>query len=143
MVGNGAMANLRTIRAALPCRCPPGCDRDCAPPPTTTSGSVRSPRKSCHYGPRWACKCWMRASDISDGSSVQTQNLSDARPSPHGIYGAGLLLRRTQGGDEIIELGGDLAPLGQPVARKPQHDVGSADAPLRQADAGRGAGATA
>src|SRR5262245_66344853 len=58
-------------------------------------------------------------------------------------YGAGLLLRRTQGGDEIIELGGDLGPLGQPVARKPQHDVGSADAPLRQADAGRGAGATA
>src|SRR5262245_2388780 len=73
MVGNGAMANLRTIHAALPCRCPPGCDRDCAPPPTTTSGSVRSPRKSCHYGPRWACKCSMRASDISDGSSVQTQ----------------------------------------------------------------------
>src|SRR5262249_23404036 len=47
--------------------------RDCAPPPTKSSGSVRSPRKSCHYGPRWACKCWMRASDISDGSSVETQ----------------------------------------------------------------------
>src|SRR5215211_1082434 len=31
---------------------------------------------------RWACKCWMRASDISDGSSLQP--LSDARPSPHG-----------------------------------------------------------
>src|SRR5262245_11370889 len=61
----------RSRPPAYDARSDPG--RDSAPPPTKSSGSVRSPRKSCQYGPRWAGKCWVPASDISDGSSVQTQ----------------------------------------------------------------------
>src|SRR5262249_16167807 len=46
-----------------------GSDPGCASSPTSGAGSVRSQRKSCHYGRRWACARWMLASDVSDGSS--------------------------------------------------------------------------
>src|SRR5262249_47792143 len=68
------------------------------------------PRKSCQYGPRWACKCSMRASDISDGSSVETQTYRMHAHRPMASTAQGLSLR-ADAGAHVVEHGGGRAAI--------------------------------
>ena len=60
----------------------------CASSPANSSGSVRSQRKSCHNGPRWACLRSMLASDSPMVRVWKPKPIGRARSPPHGIYGS-------------------------------------------------------
>src|SRR5438105_3970643 len=47
-----------------------------------------------------------------------------------------LRARRLQARDQPVDVGDDRPPIGEPIARETHHEVGAADPPLGEADAG-------